>query len=513
MTTMKANTRYHSWHIGIMGILLMLAVHWVPLLWPTVVQADDAAPPDKTVKLVFIHHSCGENWLVDGNGNLGRTLDQNNYFVSDTNYGWGPHSIGDSTDITDWPRWFTGSESKAYLRALYLESGQHSSFTRRKKDPGGENRIVMFKSCFPNSNLHGRPNDPPQRGEGLSVSNAKAIYNDLLTYFATRPDKLFIAITAPPVQDRTFSANARAFNRWLVNDWLKDYPGDNVAVFDFYNVLTGPGNHHRFRNGRIEHAVADGRNTLYYPSDGDDHPSHRGNRKATDEIVPLINVYYHRWLAGQGFSPPVVDRQVPDKSSQAAGLPPSGKVPVTQRQSPAVPPVTGDTIDDFENDANEWVVFSDEGNAKTKLRCRREASADFRGKAGLTIDYSIAPESWATCSLVFPAPRDWRGKQGLSLCLRAERPGQELHVVAYQGDSADTLSHFEYQVRTTAETAAGWQRVDIEWKALEQPAWEGDGSARFDPGRAMGLAFAFNGGESGEFTGKIWVDDIGFLSK
>jgi hypothetical protein len=29
----------------------------------------------------------------------------------------------------------------------------------------------------------------------------------------------------------------------------------------------------------------------------------------------------------------------------------------------------------------------------------------------------------------------------------------------------------------------------------------------------MGLAFAFNGGESGEITGKIWVDDIGFLSK
>jgi hypothetical protein len=29
----------------------------------------------------------------------------------------------------------------------------------------------------------------------------------------------------------------------------------------------------------------------------------------------------------------------------------------------------------------------------------------------------------------------------------------------------------------------------------------------------MGLAFAFNGGESDKITGKIWVDDIGFLSK
>ena len=53
-------------------------------------QADDATPPDQVVKLIFIHHSTGENWLRDGYGDLGRTLDQNNYLVSDTNYGWGP---------------------------------------------------------------------------------------------------------------------------------------------------------------------------------------------------------------------------------------------------------------------------------------------------------------------------------------------------------------------------------------------------------------------------------------
>jgi len=85
--------------------------------------------------------------------------------------------------------------------------------------------------------------------------------------------------------------------------------------------------------------------------------------------------------------------------------------------------------------------------------------------------------------------------------------------VAYQGASTDSLSHFEYKVRTTAATAAGWQRVDIVWQDLKQPAWEGDGTASFDPGRAMGLAFAFNGAEGGETSGKFWVDDIGFLSK
>ena len=63
------------------------------------------------------------------------------------------------------------------------------------------------------------------------------------------------------------------------------------------------------------------------------------------------------------------------------------------------------------------------------------------------------------------------------------------------------------------KTVADWQRVDIPWTDFNQPAWEGGGSAGFDPGRARGLAFAFNGGERGEITGKIWVDDIGFLSQ
>jgi len=492
-------------------ILFIFSLYWALSAWPA--AAGNANPPAKTVKLVFIHHSCGENWLTDGNGNLGRALAKNNYFVSDTNYGWGPHGIGDSTDITDWPRWFTGSERGVYLQALYRESGRHSGYTRTRRDPGGENNIIMFKSCFPNSNLEGRPGDAPRRGGGLTVANAKAVYNDLLTYFGSRPDKLFIAITAPPVQDRTHAVNARAFNRWLVNDWLKAYTGDNVAVFDFYNVLTGPGNHHRFRNGRIEHVVADSRNTLYYPSNGDDHPSPKGNRKATEEIVPLINLYYHRWQAGQEPVQSTGVPSVPEQTITQARTASSETVPAPIRIPRPVSAASAHLIDDFEQAVNEWVVFADEGNAATQLSCRREVSEDFRGQAGLAITYTVAPESWATCSLVLPGPQDWHTKRGISLYLRAEQAGQEFHIVAYQGASTDNLSHFEYKVLTAAETAAGWQRVDIPWENFTQPAWEGDGTAKFDPGRAMGLAFAFNGGEDGGRAGRIWVDDICFLSE
>lgn len=260
-------------------------------------------PPAQPIKLAFVHHSTGENWLRDGNGNLGRTLGSNNYFVSDTNYGWGPDGIGDRTDIVNWLEWFRSPQAPEYLAALYAESGQNSEYTRTLSDPGGENEIIMIKSCFPNSNLEGTPADPPARGDGLTVSNAKFIYNELLAYFATRPDKLFVVITAPPVTDGTWANNARAFNRWLVQDWRaqNQYSHRNVVVFDFYNILTSRDAHHRYRNGTIEYLADPGRNTTTYASaHDDDHPSAAGNQKATAEFVPFLDVAVHCWRGDGG---------------------------------------------------------------------------------------------------------------------------------------------------------------------------------------------------------------------
>ncbi len=280
------------------------------------IAADSPNPPASPVKLIFIHHSCGQNWLEDGNGNLGTALRDNDYFVSDTNYGWGPDGIGSSTDIGHWWSWFRGPSSATYMAALYAESGQSSSYSRLATDPGGENEIVMFKSCYPNSAIGGSPSDPvppiasnPLAGNSspLTVANAKGIYIDILEYFKTRPDKLFVVITAPPLRSGTYAANARVFNNWLVNDWLDGYALNNVVVFDFYNVLTSngggyydsdlgweTGNHHRWWNGAIQHKTDGGGNTLAYPS-GDDHPNYVGNQKATVEFVSLLNVVYNRF--------------------------------------------------------------------------------------------------------------------------------------------------------------------------------------------------------------------------
>lgn len=318
--------------VALLGLLTLQALTGIG---GTAMAADSTANPTNPVKLVFAHHSVGEQWLDDGHGGLGIALRDHNYFVSDTNYEWGPAdadigsgTIGDHTDIGNWWNWFRGPHSSTYLSALYSESEQHPSYSRLPADPGGQNTIVMFKSCFPNSELTGSMSDPvppigsnPLRGGSspLTVANCRGIYNDLLEYFKTRQDKLFMVITAPPELGLISPASDRAFNNWLVNDWLSAYPYKNVFVFDFYNTLTtsggtpdvsdvgaAGGNHHRWWNNAVQHKIDGGSDILAYPNGGDSHPTAAGSQKATAEFVPLLNVAYNRFKGGTP-NPPVPD--------------------------------------------------------------------------------------------------------------------------------------------------------------------------------------------------------------
>ena len=316
--------------LSIKALMLFLALGIVSGLSSTL-RADNINPPDRKVRLIFIHHSTGEAWLDDYHGELGLALRDNGYFVSDTNYDWGPTSplgaIGSNTDIGHWWTWFRSVARNKYMNALFAESAQHSGYSRLDNNPGGPNEIIMFKSCFPNSALKGEEAEPippiasnQLRGQSSdsdfhTISNAKGIYIDILKYFQTKRDKLFIVITAPPLSDPTYAANARAFNNWLVSEWLKDYPYKNVFVFDFYNVLTTnggsaeindldreTGNHHRWWNDAIQHVTNsddDDPDVLEYPS-GDDHPSRAGDLKATGEFLKLLNIAYNRWRPALG---------------------------------------------------------------------------------------------------------------------------------------------------------------------------------------------------------------------
>src|SRR5262249_41792951 len=156
---------------------------------------------------------------------------------------------------------------------------------------GRKNQIVVFKSCFPNSDFVDRGAAPGDaRGPDLTVWNARASLSALLPEFRKHPEVLFAYLTAPPLApeargERAWKwalkaatgkphpkdvllrsgALAREFNDWVKSrdGWLKDYPEKNVVVFDYFDVLTGKGKS----------------NLSAYATDGgsDSHPSPDGN--------------------------------------------------------------------------------------------------------------------------------------------------------------------------------------------------------------------------------------------
>ncbi|MBN1451894.1 MAG: hypothetical protein JW963_12830 [Anaerolineales bacterium] len=499
---MKTDSRFLQIFLGLLSVLaltLLTAGTFYPAL---AAQVDNPDPPDQVVKLIFIHHSTGENWLTDGYGDLGRTLGENNYFVSDTNYGWGPDAIGDRTDIPNWMEWFRSADTLTYMNALFNESGQNAAYTRSLSDPGGENQISMFKSCFPNSELGGNPNDPPGTYEDMTVGGAKYVYNEILKYFATRPDKLFVVITAPPVSNPEYSANARAFNQWLVNDWLREnnYTQSNVAVFDFYNILTDSDAHHRFNNGGIEHVVS-GRNTLNYPS-GDDHPSEQGSRKATEEFVPLLNVFYHRWQAD---APPPAQPQVATAAPAESPSEPS-----------AAQPMVSGLIDDFETDnlpgANGWEPFWDEATP-TSMHCTAEAGMAHGGTRSLLLDFDVTPGAWATCALFYESMQNWSSGKGLTFTLHAAQPGLVFDVDLYAG-SQDAQETYVYTIEATPDSTDGWVLISLNWSDFHRADWEENAGAAFaKPDQIVGMAFGFATYEDAPNTGTLWVDDLSLLGK
>ncbi len=214
--------------------------------------------------LVFIHHSCGQNWLDDGlEAALAAKIyiDERNdiYYGTDFAPTTGrPDSLagvpGDNTNMNHWIRWFND-----YFDPI-----------RSHGCADGFNRIVMFKSCYPISDIESAgtaPGDPFSSSQtianyqaayrkygdpGGTYANGGYVYRPLEDVFAAHPDILFIPVTAPPrhyaPSDPTTDAaahRARVFNDWLAGEWLASYrsahPGlDNVAVFDWFDFLAYP---------------------------------------------------------------------------------------------------------------------------------------------------------------------------------------------------------------------------------------------------------------------------------
>jgi hypothetical protein len=264
-----------------------------------------AAPKD-SLRLLFIHHSCGGQLLAangperdrerpqciyeshPNGGGLRALLTQNGYEVHEASY---TSIVGERTDLFDWEPKF-----REQMDRVLATDDQDRTYS-----DGRRNQIVVFKSCFPNNVFVGEGASPGNpRGPELTVANAKAALGSLLPMFARHPEVLFVYVTAPPVAPfapgeplyrlvarrlrgkptwsdlvRRSGRLARSFNNWVVSTdgWLSTYDQPNVVVFDYYGILTGAGSDY----------------SRFTANESDSHPSADGNRRSAEAFAPFLN--------------------------------------------------------------------------------------------------------------------------------------------------------------------------------------------------------------------------------
>lgn len=217
----------------------------------------DPGPPPRPLRMVWLHHSTGDNLL---RGGLLEALRANRIEFFDINYEEAKvdgYVIGDHTNPPDFPKAFNTPKYFEVIKGWELKGAQHD--------------VVMFKSCFPASNVK----------SAAMLEEYKGYYNALLPTFRAHPKTLFIAMSTPPlVKQHTTpenAARARAWSKWVTTEYAKDTP--NVRVFDLFNALA-------IREGRPDE------NTLapqFAVADDDSHPTPKGAQAVTRLFIPWLN--------------------------------------------------------------------------------------------------------------------------------------------------------------------------------------------------------------------------------
>ncbi len=214
-------------------------------------------------KLVFLHHSVGRNWLRDG---LQDQLMSRGIAVQSITYG---DEIGEETDMHNWVPKF--------------EKDIEQIFDFGYANSEDENDIIMFKSCFPNSDIvgDGAKSGNPYQPE-KTTSNYHAVFDSLKSTFSAHPQKQFIYVTSPPLHKlKTNSENAaraREFTNWIKTDFATRYKEetnlDNFRVFDLFDILANDQN-----------MLKDN----YSDREGDSHPNLIANRAASDAFMQFLD--------------------------------------------------------------------------------------------------------------------------------------------------------------------------------------------------------------------------------
>ena len=254
------------WLVGLVGVERLLKHFDMPLtpVWPAyyvlkaVWPGDDsqtgvgASMPDTSqdasqttggaaepARVMFLHHSTGwavwlglgksdvKNWMAAYNetNDTNHQIEEMPFLRTDEGYPWANYPY-DYYNI-----WVTHAGDVPYRGEPTLEM-----LTK-------EYDVIIWKHCFPVAGIRPDTGKPDVDSEEKRLENYKLQYAALREKMHSFPDTKFIVWTgaAPTIGSTrpTKALRARQFFGWVKADW--DEPGDNIYLWDFYELETGGG--------------------------------------------------------------------------------------------------------------------------------------------------------------------------------------------------------------------------------------------------------------------------------
>jgi hypothetical protein len=202
-------------------------------------ESGGGGPGTDTGTALFLHHSTGEavwNGGVEAWFEAYNSTNETNYVVNQFNYPDEPYPW-ENYPYDYWNLWVDHSGSSRF-------EGQE---TLDMLAPRYE--LVIFKHCFPVSLVEEDTGSPDITSSTRSLENYRLQYQALKTKLRSFTDKRFLVWTGAALTETALlgdyggtlahAARAREFFTWVKDEW--DEPGDNIFVFDFFELETQGG--------------------------------------------------------------------------------------------------------------------------------------------------------------------------------------------------------------------------------------------------------------------------------
>jgi hypothetical protein len=420
-------------------------------------------------RIIFLHHSCGANLIAEGG--VREALTALGYEFYHHGYNEDGLVLSDGTwagTNFDVPGDNTDPDGYAVIFAQPLQDPPDNTFSHLMQYD-----VIVFKSCFPVSNIGDDGQLEEYRSDYLSIRDRMDQY----------PDKIFVIVTQPPEVPANSSPDAaeraRSFVDWLQSD---EYLAGraNVLVFDFFGQLAGGDNFLK---------------SEYRTDEYDAHPNELANRTIGPLLVGFLDEAI-RSHSGGAPRPPSEAVEVPSPAQEVPG-------PIGQAGA--------SLIDDFEGyePGGGWEVWTDGG--ETTIECTVDPGTAHSGGASLRVQHSIAAGGWAGCGRSFETPQNWVAGDGISMWMRSDDPAMVVAVTLHVGDPQEPTP-FQKELTIPSSGDEDWTLVQMPWGEFTKPDWQGEGGvAEFDAAEVVGISFDFSAPEGSHPEGRLWVDDLALL--